>query len=150
MVFLFWINMCVERRYALFLKTKTFVDMISTISLECRKWQQLPAHGAPGLTLTQPTVYPLRRPLRRKLRISADSIFQKIRIKNLMEGQWGPILKNLTPSPWKRRKTTLSAIFCATGAWGLTFRFKLFWPWQLVGEVEIFAVKLRVTHLDLI
>ena len=36
-------------------------------------------------------------------------------------GQWGPILKkNSTPSPWKRRKTTSSATFYATGAWGLS------------------------------
>ena len=27
--------------------------------------------------------------------------------------------KNSTPSPWKYRKTTTSALFCATGAWGL-------------------------------
>ena len=46
-------------------------------------------------------------------------IFQKMRNKNLMGGQWGTILKNSTPSPWKRRITTSSAIFCATGAWGL-------------------------------
>ena len=28
-------------------------------------------------------------------------------------------LKNSTPSPWKRRKTSSSATFCATGVWGL-------------------------------
>ena len=28
-------------------------------------------------------------------------------------------LKKSTPSPWKRRKTTSSAISCATGVWGL-------------------------------
>ena len=28
-------------------------------------------------------------------------------------------LKNSTPSPWKRWKTTSSATFCATGVWGL-------------------------------
>ena len=28
--------------------------------------------------------------------------------------------KYSNPSPWKRRKTTSSAVFCATGAWGLT------------------------------
>ena len=39
-------------------------------------------------------------------------IFQKMRIKNLSGGQWGPF-------PWKRRKTTSSATFCATGTWGL-------------------------------
>ena len=35
------------------------------------------------------------------------------------EGQWGPIKKNSTPSPWKRRKTISSAFFCASGAWWL-------------------------------
>ena len=29
--------------------------------------------------------------------------------------------KNSTPSPWKRQKTTSSAVFCATGVWGLIF-----------------------------
>ena len=33
--------------------------------------------------------------------------------------------KNSTPSPWKRQKTTSSAIFRATGAWGLSFLFDL-------------------------
>ena len=40
-----------------------------------------------------------------------------MRIKNLRGGQWGLIKKNSTPSPWKRRKTTLSATFYATGVW---------------------------------
>ena len=46
-------------------------------------------------------------------------IFKKMRMKNLEGGQRGPIYKNSTPSPWKRRKITSSATFCATGAWGL-------------------------------
>ena len=33
-------------------------------------------------------------------------------------------LKKSTPSPWKRRKTTSSATFCATGAWGLRTKSK--------------------------
>ena len=47
-------------------------------------------------------------------------IFQKMRIKN----RWGAsevrFKKNSTSSPWKGRKTTSSATFCATGVWGLT------------------------------
>ena len=43
-------------------------------------------------------------------------IFQKIRIKNLRGVSVVRLKKNSTPSPWKRRKTTSSAIFCATGA----------------------------------
>ena len=39
--------------------------------------------------------------------------------------------KNSTPSPWKRRKTTLSAIFCATSAWGLRSNFH-----TVVGIIE--------------
>ena len=46
-----------------------------------------------------------------------------MRIKNLRGGQWGPILKNSTSSPWKCRKTTSSAVFCATGAWVLRNEF---------------------------
>ena len=43
---------------------------------------------------------------------------------------WGGVSEvqlkeNSTPSPWKRRKTTSSAIFCATSAWGLNFHQKL-------------------------
>ena len=37
-----------------------------------------------------------------------NRLTQKVRFK-----------KNSTSSPWKRRKTSPSAIFCATGAWGL-------------------------------
>ena len=49
-------------------------------------------------------------------------IFERMRIKNLRGGggQLGPIRKNSTPSPWKLRKTTSSAFFCASGALGLT------------------------------
>ena len=43
-------------------------------------------------------------------------IFQKMRIKNLMGVSEVQLKKNSTPSPWKRRKTTSFAIFCATGA----------------------------------
>ena len=41
-----------------------------------------------------------------------------MRSKNLM-GVSEVRIKNSTPSPRKRRKTTSSAIFCATSAWGL-------------------------------
>ena len=56
-----------------------------------------------------------------------------MRIKNLRGGQWGPIWKNSTPSSPKRRKTTSSATFCATGAWGLRYIYIFFiiynlWP----------------------
>ena len=38
--------------------------------------------------------------------------------------------KNSTPSPWKRRKPTSSATFCATGVWGLTsFFMSLVYIW---------------------
>ena len=53
------------------------------------------------------------------------SIFSKRCASKSERGQWGPIKKNSTPSPWKRRKTTSSAIFCATSAWGLTVLFNL-------------------------
>ena len=49
-----------------------------------------------------------------------------MRIKNLRRGaQWGSIKKNSTPSPWKRRKTTSSAIINATGVWGLITYYRL-------------------------
>ena len=57
--------------------------------------------------------------LKKKLWNYKIGIFQKMRIKNLRGGQWGPILKNSTPSPWKPRKTSSSAVFCAKGVWGL-------------------------------
>ena len=49
-------------------------------------------------------------------------VFSKRRASKI----WGRISdvrfkKNSTPSPWKRRKTSQSAIFCTTGVWGLTF-----------------------------
>ena len=47
-------------------------------------------------------------------RRSKIGIFQKMRIKNLREEGSRSDLKNLAPSPWKRRKTTSSATFCAT------------------------------------
>ena len=50
------------------------------------------------------------------------SVFSKRCASKILGGQWGPILKNSSPSPWKLRKTTSSAIFCTTGAWG----FKLY------------------------
>ena len=57
-------------------------------------------------------------------------IFQKMRIKNLRGVSQVRFKKNSTPSPWKHRKTTSSAIFCATGAWGLTWR-PCFESWAL-------------------
>ena len=46
-------------------------------------------------------------------------IFQMMRIKNPREGvSEVRFKKNSTPSPWKRRKTNSSAIFCGTGALG--------------------------------
>ena len=48
-------------------------------------------------------------------------VFSKRRASKIWGGgQWGPILKNSTPSPRKRRKTPSSATFRATDAWGLT------------------------------
>ena len=47
-------------------------------------------------------------------------IFQKMRIKNLRAVSEVRFKKKSTPSPWKRQKTTTSAIVCATGAWGLS------------------------------
>ena len=43
-------------------------------------------------------------------------IFQKMRIKNLRAVSEVRFKKKSTPSPWKRQKTTTSAIVCATGA----------------------------------
>ena len=39
-----------------------------------------------------------------------------MRIKNLRGVSEVRLKKNSTPSPWKHRKATSSAIFCATGA----------------------------------
>ena len=44
-----------------------------------------------------------------------------MRMKNLRGVSEVRFEKNWTPSLLKRRKTTLSATFCATGVWGLTF-----------------------------
>ena len=55
-----------------------------------------------------------------------NSYFQKMRIKNVWreEGSVRFDLKKLNSFTWKRRKTTLSALSCATGAWGLKTGWK--------------------------
>ena len=66
----------------------------------------------------------------KKLRKKSILIFWACLIQNFKSRQRGDKLKillyiltdlkkNSTPSPWKCRKTTSSAFFCATGAWGL-------------------------------
>ena len=47
-------------------------------------------------------------------------IFQTMRVKNLMGGQW-PIKKKLDSFTLETSKNTSSAIFCATSAWGLSY-----------------------------
>ena len=50
----------------------------------------------------------------------------KMSIKNLREVSEVRLKKNSTPSSSKRRKTISSTIFCATGAWGLSWCVKFF------------------------
>ena len=47
-------------------------------------------------------------------------IFQKMCSKSLSRGQWSPIQlkKNRLSHLWKRRKSSLSTLFYATGMWG--------------------------------
>ena len=50
-----------------------------------------------------------------------------MRIKNLRGVSEIRLKKNSTPSPWKRRKTTSSAILRATGAWVLNYKRQIFY-----------------------
>ena len=75
------------------------------------------------LTLTRPIGLPPLALVAQKMRISADSslirqkigtFFQDAHQKSEEESVRSDLRKNSTLSPWKRRKTTSSAIFCGT------------------------------------
>ena len=72
--------------------------------------------------------------------------FPKYAHQKYDEGSVRSDLKNSTPSPWKRRKTTSSAFFCATGAWLLKTEFNEFeqiqnYQIQIFGWVRMFVSK---------
>ena len=46
-----------------------------------------------------------------------------------------------TPSPWKRRKTTSSAILCATGAWGSAVH-------NFINIILIYEILIQVTYIS--
>ena len=51
-----------------------------------------------------------KNPLKNESWKGLNRYFSKDAHQKSEVGQWGPIQKNSTPSPWKRRKTTSSAI----------------------------------------
>ena len=76
----------------------------------------------------------IKNPLKKWKPEGRKLVFSKRCASKIWEGggQLGH-LKNSTPSPWNCQKTTSSAVFCATGVWGLTllsletFFKKIFW-----------------------